>query len=65
MADMRTVQLPAKLCAAVEEKFSRTFSNLEELLTFILQDLAHDEARKADEAEERLVEERLKELGYL
>jgi len=62
---MKTVQLPAELCAAAEKKFSRTFSSLEELLTFILQDLAHDEARKADETEERLVEERLKELGYL
>ena len=65
MSDMRTVQLPAELCAAAEKKFSLTFSCIEELLTFILQDLARDEARKADETEERLVEERLKELGYL
>jgi hypothetical protein len=65
MSDLRTVQLPAKLCAEVEKKLTGTFSSLEELLTFILLDLARDEARKADEAEERLVEERLKELGYL
>jgi len=65
MSDMRTVRLPDKLCAAAEKKFSCTFSSLEELLTFVLQDLARDEARKADETEERLVEERLKELGYL
>lgn len=65
MSDMRTVQLPIELCTAAERKFSHTFSSLEELLTFILQDLARDEAAKADQAEQRLVEQRLKELGYL
>ena len=65
MSEMRTVQLPSELCAAAEKKFRNTFSSVDELLTFILQDLARDEATKADEAEERLVEERLKELGYL
>ncbi len=59
------VQLPEELCAATEKKFRHTFSSLEELLTFILRDLVHDEAAKADQDEERLVEERLKELGYL
>jgi len=65
MSEMRTVQLPAELCAAAEKKFSNAFSRVDELLTFVLQDLARDEATKADQAEERLVEERLKELGYL
>jgi len=65
MSEMRIVQLPAELCAVAEKKFRNTFSSVDELLTFILQDLAHDKATKADAAEERLVEERLKELGYL
>jgi len=65
MSEMRIVQLPAELCAAAEKKFSNTFSSVDQLLTFILQDLSRDEATKADQAEERLVEERLKELGYL
>lgn len=65
MSETRTVQLPADLCAVAEKKFSHTFASLEELLTFILQDVVRDEAIKSDQAEERLVEERLKELGYL
>lgn len=65
MADLRTVQLPADLCAAAEKKFGHAFGNLEELLTFVLQDLSSDEACAADQAEHRLVEERLRELGYL
>ena len=64
MPEMRTLQLPADLCAATEKKFGRAFANLEELLTFVLQDLSRDDAA-ADQAELKLVEERLRELGYL
>jgi hypothetical protein len=65
MTEMREVRLPADLCAAAEKKFGQRFANLEELLTFILRDLSRDDASQLDEAEQRLVEERLRELGYL
>lgn len=65
MTEMREVRLPADLCAAVEKKFGHTFASLEELLTFVLRDLSRDDAAQFDQAEQRLVEERLRELGYL
>jgi hypothetical protein len=65
MTDLRTVQLPENLCSAAEKKFSGTFTNVEELLVFILRDLLRDDAAKFDEAEQRFVEQRLRELGYL
>lgn len=65
MSESRMVQLPADLCAAAEKKFGHLFGNLEELLTFVLRDLSVDDAIKADQAEERMIEDRLKELGYL
>jgi hypothetical protein len=65
MAEKRTVQLPADLCAAVEKKFGPKFASLEELLTFVLQDLSRNDAYNADVAEQKLVEDRLRELGYL
>ena len=65
MTEMRHVPLPADLCAAAETKFSHVFGTLEELLIFVLRDLSRDEAARADQAEQRLVEERLRELGYL
>jgi hypothetical protein len=65
MTEMREVRLPADLCAATEKKFGNTFANLEELLTFVLRDLSRDAAAEFDQAEQRLVEERLRELGYL
>jgi hypothetical protein len=65
MTDMREVRLPADLCAATEKKFAQTFGSLEELLVFILRDLAKDPAAEFDQLEQRMVDERLKELGYL
>jgi len=65
MTQMRDVRLPADLCAVVEKKFGHTFGSLEELLTLILRDLSRDDASHLDQAEQRLVEERLRELGYL
>ena len=40
MTEMRDVQLPADLCAAAEKKFGHVFTSLEELLIFVLRDLA-------------------------
>jgi hypothetical protein len=65
MTEMRTVQLPSDLCASAENKFVAVFGSVEELLVFVLLDLARDDAATADQAEQRLVEERLRELGYL
>ncbi len=65
MTEMRSLRLPADLCADVEKKFGRQFSSLEELLTFSLRELLRDDASTADLQEERLVEQRLRELGYL
>lgn len=65
MTELREVRLPADLCETAEKKFQQRFATLEELLTFVLRDLTRDEALQADQAEQRLVEERLRELGYL
>jgi hypothetical protein len=65
MTEMREVRLPADLCAAAEKRFGSKFGSLEELLAFILQDLSQDQAAQLDENEQRLVEDRLRGLGYL
>jgi hypothetical protein len=61
----RDVRLPADLCAAAEQKFGQQFGSIEELLAFVLRELLRDETAKFDQQEQRLVEERLRELGYL
>jgi hypothetical protein len=61
----RELRLPENLCAAAEQKFGQRFSGVEELLIFILQDLLRDEVTRLDQAEQHIVEERLRELGYI
>jgi hypothetical protein len=65
MTELREVRLPEDLCAAAEKKFGNTFVGVDELLAFVLRDLLRDESAQADQAEQRLVEQRLRELGYL
>lgn len=61
----RQVPLPEELCAVAEAKFGQQFHSLEELLRFLLHELVNSDAAAYDEAEEKLVEERLRELGYI
>jgi hypothetical protein len=65
MSDRREVSLPADLCAKAEKKFAQTFGSVEELLVFVLRDLLREDVDRLDLAEQQLVEERLRELGYL
>jgi|HubBroStandDraft_1064217.scaffolds.fasta_scaffold52317_4 hypothetical protein len=62
---MRELRLPEDLCRAAEEKFGREFGTLEELITFVLRELASDKAAQMDQAEARIIEERLRALGYI
>jgi hypothetical protein len=61
----RTFTLPEDLCAAAEKRLTGQFENLEALLSFLLQEIAKDEAGKLDLAEEQIIEQRLRDLGYI
>ena len=65
MSEMRTVTLPAELCAQAEKRFGEKFSSLEQLLEYVLRDLVRDDTAQADEGEQRMIEQRLRDLGYL
>jgi hypothetical protein len=62
---MRSINLPTGLCAQVEQRFGPKFGNIEQLLEFVLRDLLREDASRADEQEQRLIEQRLRDLGYL
>lgn len=64
MTDMRAVNLPGDLCVRAEKKFEK-FGDLEKLLEYVLKELLRDDAGQADEREQGIIEQRLKELGYL
>ena len=65
MDQWRSVRLPEDLCAAVEQRYAKQFASLEELLMFLLRDLARNEVSQLDQREQDIVEQRLRELGYL
>jgi hypothetical protein len=64
-SDVREVRLPAQLCIDAERRFAARFSSVEELLVHVLQELLRDKAAQMDESERRVIEQRLKDLGYI
>jgi Arc/MetJ-type ribon-helix-helix transcriptional regulator len=65
MSADRTISLPEGLCEAAEKKFGHRFGSVEELVRATLRELLRDNALAMDESEQRIVEERLKGLGYI
>ena len=65
MKSSRTVILPENICLAAEKKFAHRFGSFEDFLVAILDHILRDDAIRIDEKEEKIIEERLKGLGYL
>lgn len=66
LKESREIRLPAHLCDAVEQMIKNTrFATAEEFLTFVLQELTSRDSAQSEEHERKVIEERLKDLGYL
>ncbi len=65
MNQFRTINLPEDLCVAAEKFMAGRFENLEAFVRFLLQEVVKDDASKFDQAEEQMIEQRLKDLGYI
>jgi len=65
MTEYRTIRLPEDLCSEADKWLSGRFDNLEALISFLLKEIVADDAGKFDAAEEQMVEDRLRDLGYL
>jgi hypothetical protein len=61
----RELRIPEDLCVRAEQKFGSRFGNLEELICHVLGELLRDDALRMDQAEEQIIEERLRDLGYI
>ena len=64
-SDVREVRLPEDLCDPAENNFAARYGSLEEFLVFVLRELVRDDAAQMDQAEQRLIEQRLRDLGYI
>jgi len=65
MTARRQISLPEELCASAERQFGGQFGSFESFLEFVLRELARDDAEVLDQAEQALLEKRLRDLGYL
>jgi len=65
MTEFRTVRLPEDLCQEAEKFLTGRFDNLEKLIGFLLQEIVRDDTTRLDQAEQELVQQRLRELGYI
>jgi hypothetical protein len=65
MTATRKISLPEELCASAEKRFGKQFQTIEALLEFVLRELLRDDAEKLDEREKAILEQRLRDLGYL
>jgi len=65
MSTMRTISLPEELCVKAEQKFRHRYETVEELLLAVMTELLCDDAAAMDVDEQRIIEERLKGLGYI
>ncbi len=63
--EMRTINLSSELCRRAEQRFAAHFNNIEELLQYVLGFILSSETAQADQSERSMIEQRLKDLGYL
>ena len=61
----RQISLPEELCSAAERRFAPQFDSLEASLEFVLREIVQDDAASLDKAEQALLEQRLRDLGYV
>jgi hypothetical protein len=61
----RQVSLPEELCVSAEQRYGAQFQSLELFLEFVLREIVRDDVEKLDEKERAILEERLRNLGYI
>ena len=65
ISEFREVRVPEELCAAAESRYGRHFTSVEELVAFALRELLRDDVAQLNAEEERIIEQRLRDLGYV
>jgi hypothetical protein len=61
----RNISLPEELCQRAEARFRNRFENLDEMVATLMAELLREDSAMLDRNEEKIIEERLKGLGYI
>lgn len=62
---LRPVQLPEQLCEVLEQRFSGQYGSLDLFIQIVLEELLRSDPSRLDASEQRMVEDRLRDLGYM
>lgn len=63
---VKTIQIPEELYETLDKKLSdSTFKSVEDFCVFILQSYLDKENNQTTGSEQKIIEERLRNLGYL
>lgn len=65
MTARRQISLPEELCASAQQQFGARFETLEAFLEFVLRELVRNDAEALDKSEQAVLEQRLRDLGYI
>jgi hypothetical protein len=65
MSTRRQISLPEELCVSAETQFGARFTSLEAFLEYVLHELVRDESAALDKSEQAVLDQRLRDLGYL
>jgi hypothetical protein len=65
MNGLRQINLPTDLCEALESRFSGRFGCLDQMVKFVLEELLRDESLAMGRSEQHMIEDRLRDLGYM
>ena len=57
--------MPEELCASAEQQFGSRFATVESFLEFVLRELLRNDSEVLDQAEQAVLEKRLRDLGYI
>ena len=64
-SEVREVRLPAQLCIDAERRFGARFGSVEELLVTSCKSCCATRRRRWTSPNRRVIEQRLKDLGYI
>lgn len=62
---LREMKIPEDVYRAAQDRFGSQFNSVDELVEFALRELLRDDSAALDESEQKMIHNRLKDLGYL
>jgi len=66
LSPWRELRLPADVCKKMEQRLQGSqFPSLEEFLTFVMREISSSDTSKIKSKERELLEQRLRDLGYM